>query len=198
MAMLNCKKVNGVADACRAKIICYPARQLVLLASERLVRHFRGCSRALTARFFITSERLLRPTKKMSLNVSYASLPDILARSDVVSLNCPLTQETRGLINRAALEQMKQTAILVNVARGGVVVEDDLIWALNNRRILAAAMDVFETEPLPGDSPLLRTEHLVVTPHLAAIAADNFAPMLNQMFDNMVRVSKGPAGAGQG
>ncbi|MGL4323457.1 MAG: 2-hydroxyacid dehydrogenase [Beijerinckiaceae bacterium] len=135
----------------------------------------------------------LAADKEMSLNASYASLPDILARSDVVSLNCPLTQETRGLINRSALEQMKPTAILVNVARGGVVVEDDLIWALNNRRILAAAMDVFETEPLPADSPLLRTEHLVVTPHLAAIAADNFAPMLTQMFDNMMRVSKGLA-----
>ena len=86
---------------------------------------------------------------------------------------------------------MKRTAILVNVARGGVVVEDDLVWALRNRVIHAAAMDVFETEPLPPDSPLLRLRNLTVTPHVAAICADTFEPTVRQIFGNIECVARG-------
>ena len=130
--------------------------------------------------------------EEAELGVSYASVADLLARADVVSLNCPLTSETQGLINRVSLQTMKPSAVLVNVARGGIVVEDDLVWALQNRIIGAAAMDVFETEPLPPDSPLLQPlDNLVVTPHLAAIAADNFEPTVRHMFGNIARVSRG-------
>jgi len=134
----------------------------------------------------------LTPQEEADLGASYATAADLLARSDVVSLNCPLTPQTQGLINRASLQTMKPSAVLVNVARGGIVVEDDLVWALRNRVIGGAAMDVFETEPLPADSPLLQPlDNLVVTPHLAAIAADNFEPTVRQMFSNIARVSRG-------
>lgn len=135
----------------------------------------------------------LDPAEDAALGVRYAALPDLLAASDVVSLHCPLTPGTAGLINRAALSAMKRSAVLVNVARGGVVVEADLVWALQNRVIHAAAMDVFETEPLPPDSPLLRLEGLTVTPHIAAIAADNFEKTVRQMFGNIERMSRGEA-----
>ena len=80
----------------------------------------------------------------------------------------------------------------MNVARGGVVVEDDLVWALRNGIIHAAAMDVFEFEPLPSDSPLLEPlDNLVITPHLAAIAADNFEKSVRQMLHNIACVSRG-------
>ena len=125
------------------------------------------------------------------LGARHAALPDLLARADVVTLNCPLTPQTAGLIDAAALARMKRTAVLVNVARGGIVVEADLIGALNSGVILAAAMDVFETEPLPPDSPLLAPPNLVVTPHLAAMAADNFAKTVSQMFANIAHVSRG-------
>ena len=134
----------------------------------------------------------LSPGEEAELGVSYASVADLLARADVVSLNCPLTDETRSLINKTSLQTMKPSAVLVNVARGGVVDEDDLVWALQNRIIGAAAMDVFEIEPLPADSPLLqKLDNLVVTPHLAAIAADVFEPTVRQMFGNIARVSRG-------
>ena len=129
---------------------------------------------------------------EIALGVRHASLAEILAQSDVVTLNCPLTPETAGLIDKAALAAMKPTAILVNVARGGIVVESDLISALQNRVILGAAMDVFETEPLPADSPLLGSiDNLVVTPHLAAMAIDNFDRTVNHMFRNIVHVARG-------
>lgn len=131
------------------------------------------------------------PAQDRALGVRYASMPELLGQSDVVSLHCPLTPETAGLIDRAALSCMKRSAILVNVARGGVVREPDLVWALQNKVIQAAAMDVFETEPLPADSPLLRLDGLTVTPHIAAISADTFDATVLQMFGNIARVSRG-------
>jgi len=123
--------------------------------------------------------------------VSYADLATLLATSDVVSLHCPLTDQTAGLIDRAALVSMKPSAVLINVARGGVVVESDLIWGLEQGEIHSAAMDVYEIEPLPADSPLIGVDNLTLTPHLAAMAADNFAPTVVRMFENIRRVSVG-------
>ncbi len=133
----------------------------------------------------------LTAAEDKALGVAYAELPDLLARADVVSLHCPMTQATAGLIDKAALARMKPTAILVNVARGGVVIEDDLVHALRGGVIHAAASDVFETEPLPANSPLLGIENLMITPHLAAMAADNFTKTVNQMFANIARAARG-------
>ncbi|MBN9064645.1 MAG: 3-phosphoglycerate dehydrogenase [Rhizobiales bacterium 65-9] len=155
---------------------------------QRLARILRGFGCAV----LYNKRSRLKPEEEKELNASFASVADILRTSDVVSLNCPLTEETANLIDKAALQTMKKSAVLVNVARGGIVVEDDLIWALKNRVITAAAMDVFETEPLPSDSPLLQPlDNLVVTPHLAAIAADIFEPTLRRMIGNMLHVSRG-------
>ena len=150
----------------------------------RLLKGF-GCT-------ILYSKRTPLPAaEEAALGARFATVPEILAQSDVISLNCPLTPETAGLIDRAAIRSMKRTAVLVNVARGGVVVEADLIDALRAREIHAAAMDVYEIEPLPADSPLLTLDNLVVTPHLAAIAADNFAKAVNQMFGNIAHVARG-------
>jgi phosphoglycerate dehydrogenase-like enzyme len=133
----------------------------------------------------------LDPATESALNATYTQIPELLTQSDVVSLHCPLTPETAGLIDRAALQSMKPSAVLINVARGGVVVEPDLIWALQNKVIHAAAMDVFETEPLPPDSPLIGVPGLVLTPHIASHSADNFEPTVRQMFGNIERLSRG-------
>lgn len=134
----------------------------------------------------------LSPERESELRARYASLDEILEASDLVSLNCPLTSETANMIDRAAFQKMKRTSVLVNVARGGIVVEQDLIWALESRIIAAAAVDVFELEPLPATSPLLRPiDNLVLTPHIAAIAADTFVPNLQRMFRNILLASKG-------
>jgi D-3-phosphoglycerate dehydrogenase len=133
----------------------------------------------------------LEPAEEAALGVGYAGLPELLAGADVVSLHCPLTPQTAGLIDRAALAAMKPTAALINVARGGVVREDDLVWALRNGLIHSAAVDVYEVEPLPADSPLIGIDNLTLTPHLGAMAADNFAPTVQRMFENIARVSRG-------
>jgi phosphoglycerate dehydrogenase-like enzyme len=109
-------------------------------------------------------------------------LDELLERSDYVVLACPLTPETRGLLDRAAFERMPDDAVVVNVGRGAVVVEDDLVSALEDDEIRGAALDVFEAEPLPEESPLWDRRDVVMTPHMAGStphywerAADIFA-----------------------
>lgn len=150
----------------------------------RLLKGF-GCTILYSKRHPLSAE------VEADLGARFATLAEIYAQADVITLNCPLTPETAGLIDRTALKAMKKTAVLVNVARGGIVVEPDLIEALKAREIHAAAFDVFEIEPLPSDSPLLQLDNLVVTPHLASLASDNFEKTVNQMFGNIARVSRG-------
>ncbi len=135
--------------------------------------------------------RRLDAADEARLGARHVGMDALLGESDVVSLHCPLTPETTGLIDRAALERMKRSAVLVNVARGGVVVEADLIWALQNRVIQAAAMDVFGIEPLPKESELIGVPGLILTPHIAAHAAETFEPTVRQMFGNIALVSRG-------
>lgn len=121
----------------------------------------------------------------------HVELPELLADSDVVTLHCPLTPTTRGMIDAAALRTMKRSAVLVNTARGPLVVEADLIAALGDGTIGAAAMDVFDEEPLPASSRLIGIPNLTITPHIAAASSDTFAPTVRRMYDNMLRVLSG-------
>ncbi len=142
-------------------------------------------------RILYTKPTRLDAAEEARLGATWVSLADLLAQSDVVSLHCPMTDQTRNMIDRRALSTMKKTAILVNCARGGVVVEDDLVWALREGVIHAAASDVYETEPLPPDSTLIGIPNMVTTPHLAAMAADNFEPSVRRIFENIRRLSVG-------
>lgn len=97
--------------------------------------------------------------------VRMTGLEELLARADFVSLNCDLNPTSRHLINTRTLSMMKPTAILINTARGSIVDEPALIAALQNKVIAGAAMDVFEVEPLPADSPLLHMDNVLLAPH---------------------------------
>ena len=146
-----------------------------------------------SCRILYTQRTRLPAPDEQVLGVEYAALPELLSTSDIVSLHCPLTPETSNMINTVSLARMKRTAILVNVARGGVVAEADLADALRRRVIRGAAMDVYSIEPLPADSELLKLDNIVVTPHLAAATADTFEPTVRRMFENMARVTRGEA-----
>lgn len=99
--------------------------------------------------------------------VTMTTLEDLLAVSDFVSLHCDLNPTSYHLMDRRTLEMMKPTAVLINTARGPVINEDDLVDALQQGRLAGAALDVFEHEPLPPDSPLRRLENVMLAPHNA-------------------------------
>lgn len=113
-----------------------------------------------------TRHRRLEAEK--NLGVEFASLRDLLEQSHFVTLNVPMTPETRNLIGEAQFRLMRPDSILVNIARGGVVDHSALYRALSGKWIAGAAIDVTEPEPLPRDHPLLELKNLVITPHLGS------------------------------
>lgn len=108
------------------------------------------------------------PERARRLGVELVSLDEVLAESDFVSLNCPLTPETRHLINRERLARMKPSAYLINTARGPVIHQDDLVTALQAGTIAGAGLDVLDPEPLPADHPLLALDNVILAPHTLA------------------------------
>lgn len=124
--------------------------------------------------------------------VEQVSQEDLLKRSDIVVLHCPLNDSTRGMINAEKLAMMKSSAILINVARGPVVVSQDLADALNNGVIAAAGIDVFDKEPpLDLSEPLLNCKNCLVTPHVAFASAESMILRAEIVFDNLASWMEG-------
>ena len=120
-------------------------------------------------------------------------LEALLGEADVVCLHCPLDVDTRGLIGRDALAAMKPGAILINAARGPVVVEEEMVEALSSGRLAGAGLDVFATEPLSADSPLRRLDNVFLTPHVGAATAEADRRLWEVVGDNLRRVLDGEA-----
>ena len=114
------------------------------------------------------------------------TLEELLKEADIVSLHCPLTEETRGMIGEEQLQMMKKTAVLINTARGPVVDSEALAKALTEGRIAGAACDVFETEPpLDAEHPLLHTPNTIVTPHIAFASEESMEQRADIVFENL-------------
>ncbi len=135
--------------------------------------------------------RRRREDAERELGVEYASFDGLLAQSDYVMLCCPLTEETRNLINAAALAKMKPTATLVNIARGGVVDTQALYEALRDGKIARAALDVTEPEPLPRNHPLLKLDSLTIVPHLGSATVETRRKMAENSVINLMRGLRG-------
>jgi lactate dehydrogenase-like 2-hydroxyacid dehydrogenase len=118
-------------------------------------------------------------------------LEELLERADFVSLHCPLTPETRGLIDAAALRRMKPRAFLINTARGPIVDQVALRAALQTGEIAGAALDVTDPEPLPPDDPLLDAPNLLVLPHLGSATTRTRARMADLAVDNLLAALAG-------
>jgi glyoxylate reductase len=124
-------------------------------------------------------------TPRSVAGVELATLADLLRRADFVSVHVARTPETLGLLGREALALLRPDAILVNTARGGIVDEDALAEMLATRRLAAAALDVFQKEPLPRTSPLLALENVVLTPHIGSASVATRARMVELALANL-------------
>lgn len=137
------------------------------------------------------SGRSRRPDLEDALGVEWRGLDDLLRESDFVSIHVPLTETTRGMIGSREIALMKPTAVLVNTSRGPVVREPDLYEALREKRIFAAGLDVFETEPLPSDSPFLGLPNVVLLPHIGSASVATRTKMAVMAARNLVQVLSG-------
>jgi phosphoglycerate dehydrogenase-like enzyme len=126
-------------------------------------------AKAFGMRVIATRANPQAPAEYLDLALSNEQLPELLAQSDFVVVTAPLTPETNGLLGKVQFEQMKRTAVLINIARGQLVKEQELIDALQAGIIGGAGLDVFEKEPLPPSSPLWEMENVILTPHSAGI-----------------------------
>ena len=137
-----------------------------------------------------------RLAEAFGMNVSsvrreHGNLDELLPRADSIVVTLPLTEETRGLIDRSRIERMRPGAIFVNVGRGGVVDEDALVDALRSGHLRGAALDVFTHEPLPPESPLWELENVIISPHTSALSRHENARIIELFADNLGRYLRG-------
>lgn len=128
----------------------------------------------------------------LDLGIRYVTLEELLAQSDIVSVHTPLTDATRGLIGKEQIALMKESAIFVNTSRGPVVNNAALAQALDEGKIAAAGIDVFDGEPpLPESDPLLHADHAVLTPHVAFATDESIERRAGMVFENIEAWMKG-------
>jgi len=129
-------------------------------------------------------------------NVNYTdknrvNFDEFLQKSDIISIHAPLSENTKNLFRKNEFKLMKNDAVIINTARGGIVNEADLFYALKNKKIRAAAMDVAEKEPINIDNPLLKLDNIIITPHMAWTSKDSLYKLLNGIVDNIKKFKQG-------
>lgn len=115
----------------------------------------------------------------------YASLDELFARSDVISLHCPLFPSTQGIVNRASIAKMKDGVFILNTSRGPLVVERDLYEALESGKVGGAAVDVVSTEPIKADNILLKARNCIITPHIAWAPKESRKRLMDIAVENL-------------
>ncbi len=133
------------------------------------------------------------PELEKQLKVTKVPFEQLLAESDIVSLHVPLTEQTRNMMSTKQFEMMKSTAFFINSARGEVVDEAALVEALNRGIIAGAAIDAFKQEPPDPNSPLLKADNIILTPHNAGVTREVSMRFLTESFKNFERVAAGQA-----
>ncbi|MFI3207502.1 MAG: D-2-hydroxyacid dehydrogenase [Eubacteriales bacterium] len=124
-------------------------------------------------------------------NTKYVELDELLASSDVISLHCPLFENTKGVINKETIERMKDGVIIINTSRGPLIVEDDLAVALDSGKVYYSAHDVTEVEPIPADNVFLSRKNTIVTPHIAWAPRESRSRLMDVAVENLAAFIQG-------
>jgi len=114
-------------------------------------------------------------------NVEFVSFDEMLERSDIISIHVNLSPETRGVFNKEAFRKMKNNAMIINTARGPIINQSDLIWALENGEILYAGLDTLEKEPIDKDDPLLKLDNVILSPHSGSYGSGSKKTQINEV-----------------
>jgi len=131
------------------------------------------------------------PSQTKDSGIGMVSMEDVFRKSDVISLHCPLTEETRDLVNFERLSWMKPNAVLLNTGRGPLINENDLAEALKNKVIAGAGLDVLSAEPPVASNPLLSAPNCIITPHIAWASFEARKRLLQMVADNLVAFENG-------
>ena len=127
----------------------------------------------------------LSELEEKELNIQYLELPDLIKQVDILSLHCPLTSQTKGLIGAREIVSMKQGSVIVNTARGPLIDENALIESLKSGHIKGAGLDVFSPEPPNKNNPLFNFDNVILTPHVGGLTLETFSKMIRDAFENI-------------
>lgn len=158
-------------------------KNLGILGFGTIGRRMAELGRALGMNILLYS----RSKKAAPPEYRWVTLDQLFLQSDVVSIHCPLTEETRGLVGKELLSQMKPTSLLLNTSRGGVVDGPALAEALNNGSLAGAGLDVLSAEPPDPEDPLLQARNCVITPHVAWAARESRERLIHEVAENLRR-----------
>jgi glycerate dehydrogenase len=138
----------------------------------------------------ITFDHTVRPELE-SDTCKFVTFDELLGRSDIISLHCPLYENNRGMINKDTISRMKDGVMIINTARGPLIVEQDLSDALNSGKVLSAGVDVVSLEPISENNPLLKAKNCIITPHIAWAPKESRTRLMNTSVENLAAFLSG-------
>lgn len=161
-----------------------------LIGMGAIGRKVAGMLKAFGAEALYNDVSKMKQEDENALGIKFSTREEIIEKSDIISLHCPLTDDTRHMINDRAVNKMKNGVILINTARGGLIDEAALINGIKNGKIAGAGIDVYEKEPV-DNSEVLNLQNVITTPHIGGVTYDSFYQMMYQAMRNIEMFDKG-------
>lgn len=161
-----------------------------LIGMGAIGRKVAGMLKAFGAEVLYNDVSKMKQEDENTLGIKFSTREEIIEKSDIISLHCPLTDDTRHMINDRAVNKMKNAVILINTARGGLIDEAALINGIKNGKIAGAGIDVYDKEPV-DNSEVLNLQNVITTPHIGGVTYDSFYQMMYQAMRNIEMFDKG-------
>lgn len=161
-----------------------------LIGMGAIGRKVAGMLKAFGAEVLYNDVSKMKQEDENTLEIKFSTREEIIEKSDIISLHCPLTDDTRHMINDRTVNKMKNGVILINTARGGLIDEAALINGIKNGKIAGAGIDVYEKEPV-DNSEVLNLQNVITTPHIGGVTYDSFYQMMYQAMRNIEMFDKG-------
>lgn len=173
-----------------APLFSLPGKRLGLIGFGKIPRLVTEKARAFGLHVY-AYDPFVSTTDMNAFFVEKMEFDELIQNSDIICIHCPLNKQTRNLFNLQVFRKMKETAFLINTARGPIVNEQDLIFALENRLIAGAGLDVLEKNEVQLDNPLLHMEHVIITPHAAWYSEESIILRRTQTIESVIAVLQG-------